>query len=74
MQIDYPNGSYELWADKPKMLLCIGAKNPFGKNWTMNIKNGIHNQATGNPDAAGIWRRKRKWYLKYEPGIGYNWV
>lgn len=74
MKIKYPNGSIETWAGSPKILLHISAPNPFGKFWGMNINHGIHNQLTGNPDCQGIWRRKRKWYLDYEFGVGYKWI
>lgn len=70
----YPNGSEETWAEYPKMLLHIRAPNPFGSTWGMNVDNGIHNQRTGNPDAVGIHRRGRKWYLEFEDGKGWSWI
>ncbi len=74
MKISYPNGSEEIWAEVPEMLLYIKALSPFKKFWGMNIKHGIHNQATGNPSGDGVWRRGRKWSLKFEHNVGWTWV
>jgi hypothetical protein len=70
---EYPNGSYTETHTVVTSLCWITAPNPFGKTWTMKVDNGIHNQSTGNPDAQGIHRRGRKWYLHYEPKVGYSW-
>lgn len=73
MRVEYPNGSYEVWSEQPKVCLAIVAPNSFGSKWTMKTNRGIHNQSTGNPDGYGIHRRGRKWYPTWTVGVGWGW-
>ena len=70
MKVEYPNGSYEMWCDKPRMLVYIKAPNPFGTMWTMQEKHGVHNNST---EEQGIFRKGRKWYLGFDKEKGWYW-
>ena len=74
MKKEYPNGSVEYigWEGGP--ILRIEAPSPFGTIWSINCQTGVHNQSTGNPDAQGVHRRNRKWYLDFEKDIGWKWI
>lgn len=68
----YPNGSFEMSHDMAHTG-WIEAPNPFGGTWTMTFQNRIYG-AGGNPDAQGIHRRGRKWYPRFEHGVGWSWI
>lgn len=74
MKVKHPNGSVETWSEHPKLLLHIQAPNAFGTSWGINFDSRIHNQRTGNPDAQGVHRRGRKWYLDFDKATGWRWV